>query len=123
MPSLPLRRRLFAGLLLTILALSVMPTPPRLPGTLGYDKLQHLSAFALLALSARGAWPRAAWRWIWLGLLAYGVGIELAQSLTPNRMAEVEDVGADLLGVGLAHLAWQGWRSRKNARGALPEAD
>ncbi len=120
MPSLPWRRAAFVAALLTITYLSLMPTPPRLPSALGWDKLQHAAAFALLALWANWAWPRAAWRWIWLGLLSYGVGIEVAQSFTPNRVAEAGDVAADLLGVGLGHLSGMGWQ---HARRARAEAD
>jgi VanZ like family len=116
MLSLPLRRLLFAALLLTILLVCVMPAPPRLPGALGWDKLQHLAAFGTLALTARWAWPRAAWGWIWLGLFAYGIGIEWAQSFTPNRVAEAQDVVADLLGVGLGHLLGWAWQRRQQAR-------
>lgn len=113
------RRLLFAALLLAIAVVCLMPAPPRLPGTLGWDKLQHLAAFAVLALAARWAWPQGRWRWVWAGLAAYGVGIELAQSFTPNRMAEAQDVVADLLGVGLGHLlgwAWMRWQHLGRAR-------
>ena len=74
------------------------------------DKIAHVAAFACLAFAACRAWagrPHA----VVLGLLAYGVAIEILQTLTPLRSASLTDVVADLagavLGVVLARtLAW-----------------
>jgi VanZ family protein len=66
---------------------------------LGWDKLNHLTAFASLAAVASlgrvGAWVRIA-----LALLAYGALIEVLQSFTGTRSAEWGDLLAD--GVGIA---------------------
>ncbi|WP_326533131.1 VanZ family protein [Pseudorhodoferax sp.] len=109
--------------LVTVLAL--LPRPPEALGT-GWDKLNHLLAFATLTLLTHLAWPR--WRWprLWALLLGYGVLLELLQGLTPTRQAEARDLLADALGVALAQLlgsAWQAWQGGKQARHAGPEAD
>lgn len=96
-------RILFAVLLVGITALALSPKPPA-AASLGWDKANHLMAFFVLAVALRGGWPAARGSVLWLALLAYGVGLEWAQGLTPNRQAEVADVGADLLGIGFAQL-------------------
>src|SRR5699024_6151600 len=47
------------------------------------DKLFHLLGFAALAVCTRLAFPRRAWWWQALAMLALGAGIELAQNLQP----------------------------------------
>lgn len=66
------------------------------------DKLRHAAAFFVLWLLG----VRAGYRpWgLALGLLAFGVGIEVAQSFTPSREPSVLDVLADL--AGIAAGAW-----------------
>lgn len=76
---------------------------------LGADKLLHLSYFALLwCVAVRTRMARAGW--LALGLIGFGVGIELAQGwLTATRSASVADILADsaglLLGAGLTRAA------------------
>ncbi|OYU91320.1 MAG: VanZ family protein [Burkholderiales bacterium PBB5] len=74
-----------------------MPTPPA-QVSLGWDKLNHASAFATLAVVVTLGWGR---RWLRhaLLLLAYGALIEVLQAMTPTRSAEWADLLAD--GVGL----------------------
>lgn len=108
----------FCCLLTLISWLALSPKPPAV-GDLGWDKLNHIAAFLALGLAARAAWPNTLWtRWA-AGLLGYGVLLELAQGLTPNRHAEAIDVLADALGLlvafGLTH-AWQRWQGRQQAR-------
>ncbi len=66
-----------------------------------------LAALVALAFAATWAiWPRPRlWGWLVLALLAYGVGIELAQSLLPPRSADWRDVLADALGIAVGLLA------------------
>lgn len=110
-------RWLFWLALIAITLLALSPRPPAV-ADLGWDKLNHLAAFALLGLLARLAWPaqRLA-RWL-LGLLVYGGLLEIAQGLTPNRQAEWADLLADALGL-LVALAlaqcWQRWQQRRRA--------
>lgn len=98
----PLRRlwrTLLAAMLAVVTWLALEPAPPEV-ADLGWDKLNHLCAFAALAWVAAAAFaPR--WRTVAAGLLAYGVVIELLQAMTPTRSAEAADVLADALGLAL----------------------
>lgn len=75
------------------------------------DKLHHLWYFGLLWWVGTKAGFRAGWA-LALGLVAYGVGIELAQSLTPTRAPSALDVLADSAGVALGWLLTR-WRSAR----------
>jgi len=101
-------RALLALLILVISYLAFSPAPPRTLD-LGWDKLNHLSAFAALAFSAwhGAARPRTRWLWAPLALLGYGVLIELVQSQLPPREADPLDVLADACGLALGlTLTW-----------------
>lgn len=80
-----------------VLVLSVMPPAHHMPTT-GWDKTNHLLIFAVLALLGCRAYPERSALVLAL-LLAYGGLIELLQSLTPDRFAELADLLAD--GIGL----------------------
>ena len=105
---------------ITLLALAPKPPPA---ADLGWDKFNHVAAFALLGLLARAAWPRASW-WRWaLALLVYGALLELAQGQTPNRHAEWADLLADAIGlVAAASVAGPAaaWRRSRQSPGASP---
>lgn len=80
------------------------------------DKVHHLWYFGLLwwlSLKAgfRAGWPLA------LGLIGYGVSIELAQSLTPARKVQGLDLLADSGGVAL------GWLLTRQRSGREPQED
>ncbi|TPG20757.1 VanZ family protein [Variovorax ginsengisoli] len=83
--------------MLTLMVLSLMPPSPSLPST-GWDKSNHMLGFAVLAILGHFAWPGRRWSML-LGLLAYGGLIEVLQSFTPDRFAELGDLVAD--GAGL----------------------
>lgn len=106
----PERRALWRALLLLMLGvitwLALAPAPPP-SADLGWDKANHLVAFASLAFTSVWAfWQRARqWPWLVLALLAYGAGIEVAQSFLPPRHADWRDVVADGLGIALGLLA------------------
>lgn len=99
---------LLAALLLVISYLALSPAPPPTLDS-GLDKLNHLLAFAALGFCACFGASTTWTRWLWgpLGLLGYGVLIELLQSQLPPRSADWRDVLADALGiaVGLALAA------------------
>jgi hypothetical protein len=94
-----------------ILVVASIPGPSGAPSLFGWDKLDHLSAFAALALLARAGWPSAT-RWLTAGaLFAYGIGIELLQgSPLVNRTASLSDLAANAVGlaIGLALALWLG---------------
>jgi VanZ family protein len=108
------RRWAFWLCLLVVIALALMRPSPDMPTT-GWDKANHALAFAVLALLGALAYPGRMVR-VLIGLLAYGVLIEVLQSFTSYRDSDVRDVFADC--VGLA-IGWQVFgllrRTRKSA--------
>lgn len=68
------------------------------------DKVRHAGAFAVFALWVLVADLRPRWLWA-AALLAYGVGIEWAQSYVPQRDASWGDVVADAMGIALGIAA------------------
>lgn len=80
-----------------------------------WDKAQHVLAFAVLTGLGLRAYA-AAWRRVLLGLLLYGVLIELAQHLSGWRVGEWPDALADAVGVC---LAWCVFRARAEPWGVF----
>ena len=103
----PTRPWRWALLLLAALVavLALVPAPPQ-QMDLGWDKLNHVAAFAALGLCAVFGWRggRVGRLSVLLALLAYGAAIELLQLQVPNRSAEWADLGADAIGIGLGAL-------------------
>ena len=91
-------RLALAGCMVTIMVLSLLPLSERLPTT-GWDKSNHMLGFATLAFLSHWASPGRTAQAL-AALLAYGGLIEVLQSFTPDRSAELADVIAD--GIGLA---------------------
>jgi VanZ family protein len=100
--------------ILVIWALSSQPTLPTLPGALGWDKLQHCLAYAVLAFCA-GIWlEKSTWRrkpvfcYFWCVIIAslYGVIDEFHQHFVPGRDSTPFDWMADTVGglIGAAVL-------------------
>jgi VanZ family protein len=85
----------------TVLIVVCLLPSPDLPNLHVSDKLEHATAFALLAGSAVQLFQR--WRALLVvaaGLLALGIGIEFAQALfTTTRAMEAADVAADTTGI------------------------
>lgn len=87
--------------LLAITTLALIPAQ-EVPASSGWDKLDHWAAFfTLSALADRVFGARLFWRRTALLLVAYGIGIELAQHFTPDRQADVLDVLADSIGIAI----------------------
>jgi len=92
---------LFAVALAAVLAVALWPLEVPVPLHTGWDKADHVAAFAALGLLGMAAWPRERAR-VFAFLLAYGAAIELLQGLSGYRQADWRDFVADGLGVGLA---------------------
>ena len=93
---------LFALTALLVMVLSLLPLGPDAP-SLGWDKANHMTAFALLALLGCRAYP-AHTAGVLVGLLVYGGLIEILQSFTGYRTGEWADLLADALGLALGWL-------------------
>jgi len=111
-PSRYVWRVALALLAATTAALALTPDPGPAIDT-GWDKLNHLLAFAALGLCAQSSAAdpgRPAWAWLGL-VLAFGVLIEIAQTQVPGRHAEAADLLADALGIACgavpALLLWR----------------
>lgn len=100
----------------------LVPRPPPTIDT-GWDKANHLLAFAAPMFAGLVAWvwnggPRALAMWLGAGLWAWGGLVELLQGLLPPRSADWRDWLADglgvLLGLGLFR-ALQRWRGISRA--------
>ena len=88
------------GFLLAVLVVCALAlSRSQLPGTeMLWDKASHFMAFLVLAFlldyAVLGYWPK------WVGLVLFGLGIEIAQWFTGYRYFELQDLAADALGVG-----------------------
>ncbi len=75
------------------------------------DLIAHALYFIVLWLLSRRAGFAAGWPLV-LGLLGYGISIEVAQHLAPTgRSASLSDVAADAVGIALA------WRFTRGSIG------
>lgn len=103
MRGAPFWRALLAVELAAICWLAFDPAPPAAAATFG-DKINHAAAFAVLAFSARLAWPRGSAAAVWVALLAYGGFIEVVQTFIPGRSGEWADLAADAAGIAIGLL-------------------
>lgn len=92
----------FGSVALVVLVLALMPPVPHMPTT-GWDKANHLLAFAVLAWLGSHAYPQRL-ALVLSGLLAYGALIEILQSFTTYRSTDWHDLLADGLGLVLGWL-------------------
>jgi len=97
----------FFACALTVLVIALMPAPQPLIPT-GWDKSNHLLAFAVMAVLGCKAFPQRLDNML-LGLLAYGALIEILQSFTPTRSGEFVDLLADSFGILLGWIAVRLW--------------
>ena len=113
-------RVLLLFLLVAVSTLAIMPRPPA-SIDFGWDKLNHVLAFATLACSAGLGFPaaRASRFVVPLALLAYGGLIELLQRWVPQRSGEWGDLLADVIGIACGMLVASAVRrATKPASGA-----
>jgi VanZ family protein len=81
------------------------------------DKILHATAFFVLSLELNRASSTITHRLRNMGaLLAFGIFIEFAQSLTPTRDASVNDVIADLVGILLFQSLYSLFRYYKHKK-------
>ena len=100
----------YVGYLACIVWLSLIPSPPRLPGLFAWDKLQHSGAYAILTLLgglALGYGRRKAWLVsAAVAVVAGGIMEILQGTCTLNRNADWLDLAADTVGaVAVAGVA------------------
>jgi VanZ family protein len=107
-------------MLALILVLALVPLPVIVATEVLSDKLIHLVVFAVLMIWFAALYPKnRAWV-LFLALLAYGVLMELLQAQVPSRYAEVADLAADAVGLGLGWALvltplgrWPAWLDRQ----------
>ena len=94
--------------------MAVLPHPPELPGEPN-DKVQHIAAFATLALLASFAYPGIGLVRLLVRLSLFGALIELVQAIPSlHRDSDVKDWVADTIAAGLVlALVWS-WRRRRS---------
>ena len=90
---------LWVGVAVTLF-MALVPAPPKALTT-GWDKSDHLGAFACLTVAGRLAWGGQVRRQVMLALALVGFGgmIEVLQMWVPQRQADWHDLLADTLGV------------------------
>jgi VanZ family protein len=101
-----LRRKAWAAASVLLVAVVVVaslmpsgsvPTPP----VLGFDKIEHFVAYAVLAAWFTGLYPRSRYLLIAILLALLGLAIEvLQQAMGLGREADPFDLMADLAGIG-----------------------
>ena len=105
-------RALFWAAAVFAFVMAVLPHPPRLPGNPN-DKLQHMTAFATLALLGSFAYPSTRLVKLLVGLSLFGALIEVVQAIPVlHRDSDVLDWVADTTAVAIVLLIVRWWRSR-----------
>jgi VanZ family protein len=95
----PVLKLAFAATVATVIVLSLL-TGRDLPQVGLPDKLEHVIAYAGMALAGSLAFPRLpAFLRLLVLLPALGIALEFCQMLVPGRSAEVGDAVADTIGV------------------------
>lgn len=93
----------FWGAALVLLVLALMPVPAHFVWVPYVDKIEHAVSFLVLMALGQLAGITPRWR-LALGLLGFGIAIELVQALTSWRQGDVTDALADALGIALGLL-------------------
>jgi len=105
-------RLLFWAAITFAFVMAVLPHPPELPGEPN-DKLQHIAAFATLALLASFAYPATKLSRLLVRLSLFGALIELVQANPSlHRDSDWKDWIADTIAAAIVlGLVWW-WRRR-----------
>jgi VanZ family protein len=105
-------RALFWGAALFAFVMAALPHPPHIPGNPN-DKLQHVTAFATLALLGSFAYPTTALVQLLIRLSLFGAAIEVVQAIPVlHRDSDVWDWAADTVAVIVVLLLVRFWRKR-----------
>ena len=92
--------------------MAVLPHPPQIPGEPN-DKVQHIAAFATLALLGSFAYPATALSKLLVRLSLFGAAIEVVQAIPMlHRDSDVLDWLADTVAVAVVLLFVRWWRGR-----------
>lgn len=93
--------------------MAVLPHPPHLPVEPN-DKVQHVTAFATLALLGSFAYPATALIQLLVRLSLFGAAIEVVQAIPVlHRDSDIFDWLADTVAVAVVLLVVWWWRSRQ----------
>jgi hypothetical protein len=103
---------LFWAAALFAFVMAVLPHPPQFPGEPS-DKVQHVAAFATLALLGSVAYPAKALLTLLARLSLFGAMIEIVQAIPAlHRDSDPLDWLADTVAVAAVLLVVRWWRSR-----------
>jgi VanZ family protein len=106
-------RALFWAAAIFAFVMAVLPHPPEVPGHPN-DKVQHITAFAMLALLGSFAYPATALIQLLIRLSLFGAAIEVVQAIPVlHRDSDVLDWMADTVAVAVVLLIVRWWRSRE----------
>jgi len=95
--------------------MAVVPHPPEVPGEPN-DKVQHIVAFATLALLGSFAYPATTLVQLLLRLSLFGALIEVVQAIPAlHRDSDVLDWLADTAAVIVVLLLVRWWRARETS--------
>jgi VanZ family protein len=111
-----------------VLVGSLLPAPPSDPSVtvaafgLGVDKWVHAASYALVAgLAAASGQQRRrtlALIAVVVGVTAFGVGVEVAQSFVPGRTTSAADAVANAVGAAVGVTGW--WLFVRRGRAETP---
>ena len=97
--------RLAFWLLLIAVAILSMVSVPSQQLFEWQDKLHHMGAYAVLFLLLTRAYGQSCNLWILaVGLILFGLAIEIAQSFTVYRQADLWDIAANISGILIVGL-------------------
>lgn len=105
-------RALFWAAAAFAFVMAVLPHPPQVLGEPN-DKVQHITAFATLALLGSFAYPATALISLLVRLSLFGAAIEVVQAIPAlHRDSDVWDWAADTVAVIVVLLLVRFWRKR-----------
>ena len=108
LPLTRMARLTFWAAALVVLYFALAPVPEREPLT-GWDKANHVVAFGGLAVLGLLGWaPRE--RLVLVGLIGYGVSIEVLQLATVDHHFDLHDLAADAVGLAVGWCVWRAGR-------------